>query len=155
MSHVIYRLAKDGNPTRSSMKDYITEGVDAMRDLYSNHNNDVERMAELTERAIILSSNEDSDFENIKRLEEGWVGEEALAIGLYCALKYLDNFEEAMISSVNHVGDSDSTGAVTGILRDNEAADETIFLAKALADYRRTNRSNCLTSVRHVLNAHG
>ena len=60
-----------------------------------------------------------------------------------------------MISSVNHVGDSDSTGAVTGILRDNEAADETIFLAKALADYRRTNRRNCLTSVRHVLNAHG
>ena len=114
MSHVIYRLAKDGNPTRSSMKDYITEGVDAMRDLYSNHNNDVERMAELTERAIILSSNEDSDLENIKRLGEGWVGEEALAIGLYCALKYLDNFEEAMISSVNHVGDSDSTGAVTG-----------------------------------------
>ena len=32
---------------------------------------------------------------------------------------------------------------------------ETIFLARVLADYRRTNRSNCLTSVRHVLNVHG
>lgn len=114
MSHVIYRLAADENPTRSSMKDYIIEGVKAMQDIYGNHHNDVEYMAELTERAIFLSSNEDPDLENIKRLGEGWVGEEALAIGLYCALKYLDNFEEAMIASVNHVGDSDSTGAVTG-----------------------------------------
>ena len=114
MVHVIYRLAQDENPTRSSMKDYITEGVEAMRELYGGHYNDVERMAELAERAIFLSSNEDSDLENIKRLGEGWVGEEALAIGLYCALKYLDNFEEAMIASVNHGGDSDSTGAVTG-----------------------------------------
>ncbi len=114
MVHVIYRLAQDENPTRSSMKDYITEGVEAMRELFGGHYNDVERMAELAERAIFLSSNEDSDLENIKRLGEGWVGEEALAIGLYCALKYLDNFEEAMIASVNHGGDSDSTGAVTG-----------------------------------------
>lgn len=114
MSHVIYRLAQDENPTRSGMKDYISEGVEMMRDLYGSQHNDVERMAELAERAIFLSSNKDADLENIKRIGEGWVGEEALAIGLYCALKYLDNFEEAMIASVNHAGDSDSTGAVTG-----------------------------------------
>lgn len=114
MVHVIYRLAQDEHPTRSAMKGYITEGVEAMRELYGSHYNDVERMAELVERAIFLSSNADSDLENIKRLGEGWVGEEALAIGLYCALKYFDNFEEAMITSVNHGGDSDSTGAVTG-----------------------------------------
>ena len=29
-------------------------------------------------------------------------------------MKYFDNFEKAMIVSVNHGGDSDSTGAVTG-----------------------------------------
>ena len=29
-------------------------------------------------------------------------------------MKYIDNFEKAMIVSVNHGGDSDSTGAVTG-----------------------------------------
>lgn len=43
-----------------------------------------------------------------------WVGDEALAIALYCALKHFDNFEEAVIAAVNHAGDSDSTGAVTG-----------------------------------------
>jgi ADP-ribosylglycohydrolase len=114
MVHVIYRLAQDEHPTRSALKNYITEGVEVMRELYGSHYNDVERMAELAERAIFLSSNADSDLENIKCLGEGWVGEEALAIGLYCTLKYLDNFEEAMIASVNHGGDSDSTGAVTG-----------------------------------------
>ena len=114
MVHVIYRLAQDEHPTRSVLKNYITEGVEVMRELYGSHYNDVERMAELSERAIFLSSNADSDLENIKCLGEGWVGEEALAIGLYCTLKYLDNFEEAMIASVNHGGDSDSTGAITG-----------------------------------------
>ena len=45
---------------------------------------------------------------------EGWVAEEALAIAIYCALKNCSNFEKAVIDAVNHSGDSDSTGAVTG-----------------------------------------
>ena len=114
MSHVIFRLAVDENPTRNAMKEYITEGVESIRELYGHYYNEVERMAELAERAILLASCEQSDLENIQRLGEGWVGEEALAIGLYCALKYFENFEEAIIASVNHIGDSDSTGAVTG-----------------------------------------
>lgn len=42
------------------------------------------------------------------------IGEEALAIAVYCALKHADNFDAAIIASVNHKGDSDSTGAITG-----------------------------------------
>ncbi len=45
---------------------------------------------------------------------EGWVAEETLAIALYCSLKYENDFDKALIASVNHNGDSDSTGAVTG-----------------------------------------
>ena len=37
-----------------------------------------------------------------------------MAVGLYCALKHFDSFEDALVASVNHGGDSDSTGAVTG-----------------------------------------
>ena len=114
MAHIIYRLALDEKPTRDAMKEYVTEGVESIRRLYGHHYNDVERMAELAERAVLLASCEQLDLENIQRLGEGWVGEEALAIGLYFALKYFENFEEAMIASVNHIGDSDSTGAVTG-----------------------------------------
>lgn len=114
MSHVIYRLALDIEPTQDGMKRYIMEGVAEMRNQYKAYHNDVERMAELAERAIFLLDNGKTDLENIGRLGEGWTGEEALAIALYCALKHFDSFEDAMIASVNHGGDSDSTGAVTG-----------------------------------------
>ena len=46
-------------------------------------------------------------------LGQGWVAEEALAIALHCAL-VAPNFEEAVVLAVNHSGDSDSTGAITG-----------------------------------------
>ena len=85
-----------------------------MRKLYTDCPNDVERMAELAERAIDLLDNGKNDVDNIGLLGEGWVGEEALAIALFCALKHFDNFENALIAAVNHGGDSDSTGAVTG-----------------------------------------
>ena len=42
------------------------------------------------------------------------MAEETLGIALYCALKYQDDFSKAIITAVNHRGDSDSTGAVTG-----------------------------------------
>jgi ADP-ribosyl-[dinitrogen reductase] hydrolase len=46
-------------------------------------------------------------------LGQGWIAEEALAMALYCAL-VAANFEEAVVLAVNHSGDSDSTGAITG-----------------------------------------
>ena len=54
------------------------------------------------------------DLDAIHQLGAGWIGEEALAIAVYCALKYEKDFDGAMIASVNHSGDSDSTGAITG-----------------------------------------
>jgi hypothetical protein len=44
----------------------------------------------------------------------GWVGEEALAISLYCALAAEGNFAKGVRLAVNHTGDSDSTGSITG-----------------------------------------
>ncbi len=51
----------------------------------------------------------------IARLGEGWIAEEALAISLYCALVARD-FRDGVILAVNHDGDSDSTGSITGNL---------------------------------------
>lgn len=50
----------------------------------------------------------------IARIGQGWVGEEALAIAVWCALTYREDFRGALIAAVNHDGDSDSTGAITG-----------------------------------------
>lgn len=42
------------------------------------------------------------------------MAEETLGIAIYCALRYEKNFSGGIIAAVNHDGDSDSTGAVTG-----------------------------------------
>lgn len=51
----------------------------------------------------------------IRKLGEGWVAEEALSIGIYCALKK-HGFKRSLVASVNHDGDSDSTGAICGYI---------------------------------------
>ncbi|MEJ2858425.1 MULTISPECIES: ADP-ribosylglycohydrolase family protein [unclassified Saccharothrix] len=54
----------------------------------------------------------------------GWVGEEALAIGLLAALT-ARSLADGLLLAVNHSGDSDSTGAICGNLlgtRDGEGA---------------------------------
>lgn len=38
----------------------------------------------------------------ISRIGEGWVGVEALAIAIYCYLKYKNEFDKAVIAVVNH-----------------------------------------------------
>lgn len=48
-------------------------------------------------------------------LGEGWVGEEALAIGLAAAMG-ARSFEEAIALAANHDGDSDSTASIAGQL---------------------------------------
>ena len=70
----------------------------------------------LMRKAVDLATDNDitDDLDAIHQLGEGWIGEEALAIAVYCALKHDNDFDAAIISSVNHNGDSDSTGAIAG-----------------------------------------
>lgn len=79
--------------------------------LNAEHIND---MVNLIDKAVALSEKEYDDLDAIRELGQGWVAEETLAIAIYCALKYSNDFEKAIIAAVNHSGDSDSTGAVTG-----------------------------------------
>lgn len=66
--------------------------------------------------AVSLAVDRVSPAEAIQRLGAGWVGEEALAIGLYCAQAFPDDWEGGVLAAVNHSGDSDSTGCITGAL---------------------------------------
>ena len=114
MAHIIYRITIDDSPTRQSLAMYIREGMEAMAKHYPQYPSATKYMGELAEKAISWADNDRSDVVNIEKIGGGWVGEEALAIALYCALKHFDNFEDALIAAVNHAGDSDSTGAITG-----------------------------------------
>lgn len=52
--------------------------------------------------------------EAVESLGAGWIAEEALAISIYCSLVFESDFEKGVLLAVNHSGDSDSTGAITG-----------------------------------------
>lgn len=65
--------------------------------------------------AVSAAMTEPPTPETIESLGAGWVAEEALAISLYCALTAKD-FESGVLVAINHGGDSDSTGAITGNL---------------------------------------
>ena len=114
VSHVIYRLTLDEVPSKLTLERYIREGTKSMEKLYPQYPADVKCMGELCQKAITLADNCSSDLENIETIGEGWTGEETLAIAFYCCIRHFDSFEDAMIAAVNHGGDSDSTGAVTG-----------------------------------------
>jgi ADP-ribosylglycohydrolase len=68
-----------------------------------------------TALSMAVEGRSSPDAEQVERLGGGWVGEEALAIAVYCALS-ATNPTEAMVMAVNHGGDSDSTGSITGNL---------------------------------------
>lgn len=70
----------------------------------------------LMTNALALAERDLPDEEAIGQLGEGWVGDEAMAIALYCCLKHPDDMEECLCAAVTHKGDSDSTGAVAGNL---------------------------------------
>ena len=95
------------------MKEVIEHSIRFTESLYGRYSETV-YLIRLLEKAVDLSETENPDLGNIQQIGEGWVAEETLAIAVYCSLKYPDDFEKAVIASVNHSGDSDSTGAVTG-----------------------------------------
>ena len=113
-AHVIYRIMQKDCPTVDDFKAYLSEGYDMLLSLYPNEGAGITQLRALTDKALGLVGSPASDVDNIEAIGEGWVAEETLAIAVYCAVKYFDNFEKAIIASVNHKGDSDSTGAVTG-----------------------------------------
>ena len=105
----------------------LQKAKDATKKLFASYNKlfcDYTKYCfDLVDKAVNLAcpkNDEDKvedDLDAIRELGEGWVAEETLAIALYCSLKYINDengFEKALIASVNHSGDSDSTGALTG-----------------------------------------
>ena len=50
----------------------------------------------------------------LKYLGEGWIGEEAVALALYCFLKYPNSYENVVVRGANTNGDSDSVACIGG-----------------------------------------
>lgn len=115
---MVYVLSEIVYPSKEwfSLRDVVNYVGERIRILYGREYDRTKYMLQLIWHAIELAGNNlfTTDEEAISLLGKGKVAEETLAIAIYCCLKYSDDFEKAIIASVNHGGDSDSTGAVTG-----------------------------------------
>jgi len=108
--HIIHLVSHDKDIT---LLDAVNDMIATMQELFANAKHIIE-FTDLMEKAVKLSQSDVTEIEAIHMLGEGWVAEETLAIAIYCSLKHSKDFRKAIIASVNHNGDSDSTGAVTG-----------------------------------------
>ena len=112
LSHILNRIVFPRD-SEMSLEEIIVEAKNTVAEIFSEDPH-LATLTDLIDLAIKLSKNDDGDIDNIMCLGEGWVAEETLAIAIYCSLRYENDFSMGIITSVNHSGDSDSTGAVTG-----------------------------------------
>ncbi|MBO5002000.1 MAG: ADP-ribosylglycohydrolase family protein, partial [Prevotella sp.] len=93
----------------------VADTVNILDHIYKGkYEYDKRYLKELTNKAVLLAHSNLSDADAIRLLGEGWVAEEAWVIALFCAIRHIDSVEDAIIASVNHDGDSDSTGSICG-----------------------------------------
>ena len=112
--HIVNRCVYAPEMNLRKIVEEMIEVVSGLTEIRKDAPGHCETFRKLMTKAADLSATDLPALEAIHMLGEGWVGEEALAIAVYCALKYEKDFDAALIASVNHKGDSDSTGAVTG-----------------------------------------
>ena len=111
LAHLVHRGAYGEMPLDEAVRDAMQTVGDLFPDAVH-----WQELQDLVDCAVSLSREEMDDLDAIRELGEGFVAEETLAIAIYCSLKYRNDFARAVIAAVNHSGDSDSTGAVTGNL---------------------------------------
>ena len=111
LTHIISRITFPEQ--KMPLKDIVLEAKQTAEKLFQGDKH-LKELMDIIDLAVELSENNEPDLANIHRIGEGWVAEETLGIAIYCALRYQNDFSAGVIAAVNHKGDSDSTGAVTG-----------------------------------------
>ena len=112
--HIINRIVFPPKEKTMTLKQIVLEARDTTARIFDGDPHLPELTGIIDQAVRLAEHGEANDLDNIHVLGEGWVGEETLGIALYCALKYQHDFRAGIIAAVNHKGDSDSTGAVTG-----------------------------------------
>lgn len=111
--HVINRIVFSSDAAGVNLKKVVVEARDKVSELFQGDPH-LKELVRIINLALDLAENDDEDLHNIHEIGEGWVAEETLGIALYCSLRHQRDFTSGITAAVNHKGDSDSTGAVTG-----------------------------------------
>ena len=116
LADVVYQLAKISREDGvSNFEHIVMDAIGHIDKIYrGKHDAAITALAKMTRNALDLAHSGMTDAQAIGRLGEGWTGDEAWAIAVYCAARHIGSVREAIIAAVNHDGDSDSTGSVVG-----------------------------------------
>ena len=88
----------------------LPEAIAAACSLLARREGHVEALQAI-ERAVHAAKTGKPYRDAVEQLRGGWIAEEALSIGLYCAL-VATLYEDGVLLAVIHGGDSDSTGSI-------------------------------------------
>lgn len=115
-------------------KSIVNKSLEVLTKVYGEPAPAMDDIKRIIAKAIRLENNLLQDWEIIENgLGGGWVAEETLAIAIFSVIRHINDFNTCMICAVNHGGDSDSTGAVTGNIIG------AILGYKAIPDYFKDN----------------
>ena len=104
LAELIYRLR---------IGDDLNHAIQTTIAILEGYDDNQETLWAVYKASSLADDYDDVSPEMVEQLGAGWIAEEALAISLFCALKAKD-FRDGVLMAVNHSGDSDSTGAITG-----------------------------------------
>jgi len=116
LSEIIARIVEG-----KDLQDAIELGIEQLVD-FDNHQDLLKHI----ETALELFIDQSPVGESIPKLDKGATGAEVLAVGIFCALKFVFDFPCGLQAAVNHSGNSSSTGLVTGAILGTFLGDEAI-----------------------------
>ena len=111
LSDIVYRIIY---MEEKPLKEIVEDSLQAVQAAWGKTLPQTANFIRLVHRAMELAAGDIPDVDAIHSLGGGWVGDEALAIAIFSCLRHPDDLTAALISAVNHSGDSDSTGAIAG-----------------------------------------
>ena len=94
-----------------SLQDAVSNTIEELK-----HRSECETLVPVLEQAVQLVTDKTPRDIAYTKLGGGWVAEQTLAIAIWAALTYPTDLKKAVALSVNHSGDSDSTGCVCGAI---------------------------------------
>ena len=124
LNDVLMQMLEGSEGREEGLESFVEEALLRLPEVVSEENDgkkygelwpeEIRKQKRLIAKAMDLAHSDVEDPCAIASIGGGWTGHEALAIALYSAVRHRDSFEDAVISCVNHSGDSDSTGAICG-----------------------------------------
>ena len=99
-----------------SITEAVNKTLKVLDESFPNSSTVVYELSRTIRSAVSLASSASSDLDAIHALGKGWAADEALAIGLLCALRHENDIAGAITFAANHCGDSNNTAAIAGTL---------------------------------------